>query len=196
MPETGDFELRRLTLTNRSDTVRRLEVTSSVDIILLFDRLRDSLHQTFSNMFIGAEFYFESGLPSFITADSSMTPQHFPFFMHRIFLDRPGEFLGFETDREAFIGRGQPFGRPLALDRPLKNTAGYILDPLANLRAAITLEPGKSSSIFFSNSAHFSPDQRAWQIDFQISTQFKHFSSLSSNETMFLEKKSPAIAIS
>ncbi|QQR77928.1 MAG: hypothetical protein IPJ67_02175 [Candidatus Moraniibacteriota bacterium] len=160
VPETGDFELRRLTLTNRSDTVRRLEVTSSVDIILLFDRLRDSLHQTFSNMFIGAEFSREWTALLYHRRFFD-DPQHFPFFMHRIFLDRPGEFLGFETDREAFIGRGQPFGRPLALDRPLKNTAGYILDPLANLRAAITLEPGKSSSIFFSNSAHFSPEQPA-----------------------------------
>lgn len=158
VPKSGNFEIRRLTLTNRGTTVRRFEVTSSVDIILLFDRLRDSYHQTFSNMFIGAEFKEEEHALLYHRRFFD-NPTHFPFFMHRIFLDTPENFLGFETDREAFIGRGQPFGRPIALNRPLKNTKGYILDPLANLRAALTLEPGESRSLFFSNSAHFPPEQ-------------------------------------
>lgn len=157
VPRVGDFEIRRLTITNHDACAHQLEVTSSVDIILLFDRLRDSYHQTFSNMFIGAEFS-EERLALLYHRRFFDDPTHFPFFMHRIFLDTPENFLGFETDREAFIGRGQPFGRPLALNRPLKNTKGYILDPLANLRTAIALNPGESASIFFSNSAHFPPE--------------------------------------
>ncbi len=158
VPETGDFELRRITLTNRGETARRLEVTSSLDIILLFDRLRDSQHQTFSNMFIGAEFSQEWRALLYHRRFFD-NPEQFPIFMHRIFVAHPEDFLGFETDREAFIGRGQLFGRPLALDRPLRNTSGYILDPLANLRASIALAPGESAAVFFSNSAHFAPEQ-------------------------------------
>ena len=158
VPEAGDFELRRLTLSNLGASTRRLEITSSVDVILLFDRLRDSYHQTFSNMFIGAEFS-EDQLALIYHRRSFDNPTRFPFFMHRIFLDSRDDFLGFETDRESFVGRGQPFGRPLAINRPLRNTSGYILDPLANLRTALTLEPGETPSVFFSNSAHFPPEQ-------------------------------------
>lgn len=157
VPETGTFEIRKLSLTNRGEKRRRLEVTSSLDIILLHDRLRDSHHQTFSNMFIGAEF-----LPTLSALLYHRRffddPERFPIFMHRFFLEAPAEFLGFETDREAFIGRGRPMGRPIALDSPLKNTSGYILDPLANLRAGISLEPGESYDLFCMNSAHFSPE--------------------------------------
>lgn len=158
VPETGDFEVRRLTLTNTGDTPRQLEVTSVVDVILLFDRLRDTRHQTFSNMFIGAEFS-EDWHALIYHRRFFDNPEHFPIFMHRIFPDAPSAFLGFETDREAFIGRGHSLGRPVALSRPLKNTEGYILDPLASLRAVVVLDPGESASIFFSNSAHFAPEQ-------------------------------------
>lgn len=158
VPETGDFELRRLTLTNQSKMSRHLEVTSSLDIILLFDRLRDSFHQTFSNMFIGAEFSEEQRALIYHRRFFD-DPERFPIFTHRIFFEAPAEFLGFETDREAFIGRGRPFGRPIALDRPLKNTRGYILDPLANLRASVPLAPREHAELFFINSAHFAPEQ-------------------------------------
>lgn len=158
VPPSGDFEIRRFTLTNRSTNARRLEVTSSLDIILLFDRLRDSFHQTFSNMFIGAEFSEE---PHALIYHRRFfdNPERFPIFAHRIFFEAPAEFLGFETDRETFIGRGRPFGRPLALDRPLSNTEGYILDPLATLRAGVSLLPETSIELFFINSAHFAPEQ-------------------------------------
>lgn len=158
VPETGDFELQRLTLTNQSKMPRHLEVTSSLDIILLFDRLRDSFHQTFSNMFIGAEFSEERHALIYHRRFFD-DPERFPIFTHRIFFEAPAEFLGFETDREAFIGRGRPFGRPIALDRPLKNTRGYILDPLANLRASVPLAPRERVELFFVSSAHFAPEQ-------------------------------------
>lgn len=176
VPETGDFEIRRLTLRNNGETARRLEVTSSLDIILLYDRLRDSYHQTFSNMFIGAEFAkeYEALLYHRRFFDD---PERFPIFAHRIFHEAPAEFLGFETDREAFIGRGRPFGRPLALDRPLRNTEGYILDPLANLRAGVSLAPGASAEIFFAHSAHFAPEQP--------NTLFKRFPNIDAVRSFF-----------
>lgn len=158
VPETGDFEIRRLTLVNHGTDTKRLEVTSSLDIILLFDRLRDSHHQTFSNMFIGAEFSKEREALIYHRRFFD-EPERFPIFAHRIFFEAPAEFLGFETDREAFIGRGRPLGRPIALDRPLRNTEGYILDPLANLRAGISLLPETPVEFFFLNSAHFAPEQ-------------------------------------
>ncbi len=158
VPEIGDFEIRRITLANKGSSARRIEVTSSLDIILLFDRLRDSFHQTFSNMFIGAEFSEEHRALLYHRRFFD-DPNRFPIFSHRIFLEKPAEFLGFETDREAFIGRGRPFGKPIALHQPLRNTAGYILDPLANLRAGTPLSPHESVEYFFVNSAHFAPHQ-------------------------------------
>lgn len=158
VPKEGAFEIRRLTLENHGTTDETFEVTSYADVILLFDRRRDTDHQTFSNMFIGAE--FRQSVHALVYHRRFFdNPEQFPFFMHRIFLDRSGEFSGFETDREAFFGRGKSLEHPTSLDRPLKNTAGYILDPLAALRSRLAIPAGTSASLFFMNSAHFSPEQ-------------------------------------
>jgi len=180
VPQEGAFELRRLTLENRGNTDETFEVTSYVDVILLFDRQRDTDHQTFSNMFIGAE--FRSSIHALIYHRRFFdNPERFPFFMHRIFLDHFAEFSGFETDREAFFGRGKSLDRPISLDRPLRNTAGYILDPLAALRTRLTLPAHTSATLFSINSAHFSPEQPE--------TCAKQFSDTASVEAFFQKEK-------
>lgn len=158
VPKEGAFELRKLTLENRGTTEETFEVTSYADVILLYDRRRDTDHQTFSNMFIGAEFR-QSAHALVYHRRSFESPERFPFFMHRAFLDRSTEFSGFETDREIFFGRGKSLERPASMERPLKNTAGYVLDPLGSLRSRLTLPAGDSASLIFMNSAHFSPEQ-------------------------------------
>ena len=61
-------------------------------------------------------------------------------------LTQPG-LLQFETDRRAFIGRGQSLRTPLAIETELENHEGYVLDPIFSIRRSIILSPGESAQL-------------------------------------------------
>jgi len=50
----------------------------------------------------------------------------------------------YETGRQNFIGRIKHIQNPAALNSPLTNTVGTVLDPIFSLRYKIRLEPGES----------------------------------------------------
>src|SRR5205814_1089408 len=65
-----------------------------------------------------------------------------------------GERVGavsYETDRARFLGRGRTPQDPVALavDGPLSETIGAVLDPIFALRVRVALEPGQSTAVAF-----------------------------------------------
>lgn len=157
LPERGAWELRELTLTNHGKHTRTLEITSALDITLLYDRLRDLDHQTFSNLFVGSVFD-EHHRALIFHRRSFSKPETYPLFSHHIVADEHAEFLGFDTAREKFLGRGHTPDSPIGLSENPGNTQGYLLDPIASLRFRVTLEPGTSVNFFAFQAAHFLPD--------------------------------------
>ena len=63
-----------------------------------------------------------------------------------------GEAVGgvqFETDRARFLGRGNQIHRAAAVDRPLSNSVGRVLDPVFSLRRKVRIQPGATAHLDF-----------------------------------------------
>lgn len=155
-----NVELRQVTLKNRSNKVRTLEVTSYAEPVLA-PQNDDAAHPAFSKLFLQAEY-----LPSKNSLIARRRPRS----------EKNSEVWGFqcvisdvkliseiqyESDRARFIGRGKDLFKPIALNpgTSLSNTVGSTLDPIFSLRVRVALPPGKSCNIIFSTGiAHSRED--------------------------------------
>ncbi len=152
VPE-DDAEIRRMTLVNRSERVRRLELTSYVELAMA-PHGADLQHPAFNKLFIQTE-----TLPEERALLASRRPRgdESPIFVaHRLTMEPGGsesigepatEVLRFQTDRLRFIGRGRSLAYPMgALQEPGGNQ-GFILDPILSLRQSLVLEPGQRTRV-------------------------------------------------
>ena len=126
-----DAEIRRVSVTNHSRTIRELELTSYAEVVLA-PQGADLAHPAFSNLFI----------------ESTAVPEHDAHHLRagaraatsgRRYLGhvlagrgRIGEAVEFETDREHFIGRGGTSACPRrsTTTTPLSGATGAVLDPI------------------------------------------------------------------
>lgn len=141
-------EIRVLTLANLTNRTRILEVTSYQELALA-PHAADRAHPAFSKMFVQTELISE---PSGLLATRRQSSPEDPLFfaMHACAMEEEGKdpFI-FETNREKFIGSGRSLTHPLAMDSPLTNSVGFVLDPIFSIRKHIVLEPGKRVKIAF-----------------------------------------------
>jgi cyclic beta-1,2-glucan synthetase len=137
-----DVEVRRLSLTNRSDREREIEVTSYAEVVLA-PPADDLAHPAFAKLFIETEYIGE------ITAlvcrrRPRRSDETETWGIHVVSVE--GRIQGgveWETDRARFLGRGRGADDPVALDgRPLSGTTGCVLDPIVSLRQRVRLAPG------------------------------------------------------
>jgi cyclic beta-1,2-glucan synthetase len=159
-------EVRRVTLVNRSSSVRHIELTSYGEIVLT-DSGADRAHPAFQNLFVETEW-----LPEFGAVLASRRPRATTeprrWLAHVVAVGRAqhGQTTC-ETDRARFIGRGRTVHDPVALDAnsELSCSAGAVLDPIAALRIRLTLEPGRSAIVAFSTVVADSRDQALQAVD-------------------------------
>ena len=139
--EGGAF-VGRLTLANRSDRPRSIEVTTFGEVAL-HARAADAGHPAFSKLFVETEAV--DGLPALLARRRPRSPHDAPLWLaHAVGGD--GEGLSWETDRMRFIGRGRDASDPAALDaEALSGTVGAVLDPVVSLRRVVRLDPGASA---------------------------------------------------
>ncbi|WP_413290134.1 GH36-type glycosyl hydrolase domain-containing protein [Bdellovibrio sp. HCB337] len=152
-PESN-AEMRQLTLTNHSDLVREIEVTSYAEIVLNTPGA-DTAHPAFSNLFVQTEF-----IPEIETLIAQRRPRSStdPIFWAAHVLQADHHQVGdveYETNRGLFLGRGRNIRNPEAIfdGQKLSKTLGPVLDPIFSLRTRIRLEPGSTSVITFSMMA-------------------------------------------
>lgn len=144
-----DVEVRRLSITNRGDRPREIEVTSYAEIVLA--RLDDDLaHPAFGKLFIETEYDAQSAGLLFSRRPRSADEARVCAF-HVLAIDgRLGGAVEWETDRARFLGRGRLPSRPVALEgRALSGTTGAVLDPIAALRERVRLPPGAFVRVTF-----------------------------------------------
>jgi cyclic beta-1,2-glucan synthetase len=142
-----DVEVRRITLINRSDRTRRLNLTSYVELAMAVHNA-DRQHPAFNKLFIQTEALPEQqALLAYRRARSANEP---PLYVaHRLTFAHTGddcppeEGWQFETDRLRFIGRGRTLANPMGAIQELGNSQGFVLDPMLSLRRSLTLEPGQ-----------------------------------------------------
>lgn len=144
-------EIRLMTIANLSKETRHLELTSYSELALA-PHNADRAHPCFNKFFIQTE-----ALPSIsalLAFRRLRSPEDKPVWAAHIVASNqnPQEPLQFETDRTLFIGRGNHLFNPAALNDDLKNSEGYVLDPIFSLRKRITLEPGQRVQVSFITS--------------------------------------------
>jgi cellobiose phosphorylase len=143
-----DIELRRVTLINRSETARTIEVTSYCEVVLA-PGAQDLAHPAFSNLFVQTEL-FRDRQAILCTRRPRSAEELPPWMMHQMTVR--GTTVGeasFETDRMAFIGRGRTAAAPAAMDAVarLTDSAGSVLDPVLSIRQVVRLRAGETMRI-------------------------------------------------
>src|SRR6185503_2920522 len=155
-----DTELRSIRVTNNTNRVRDIEVTSYVELVLA-PGAADAAHPAFSNLFVETEFIpSENGLLATRRRRSPNDPEIWA--MHVVIADV--ETVGavqYETDRARVLGRGHTPANPVAVidGRPWSNTVGAVLDPIFSLRQHVRLGPSETARITFANGVAKSRDE-------------------------------------
>ena len=143
-------EVRRVTVTNTSDTTREIEVTSYGEIVLTTPDA-DRAHPAFANLFVETEWH-EWCTAITATRRPRSANERPLWLVHVVSADkeRVGS-VSCETDRARFVGRGRSTRNPLALehDGALSGTTGAVLDPVFALRARVRLRPGQAATVAF-----------------------------------------------
>ncbi len=156
-----DVEIRRISLTNHTDRVRRIALTSYGEIILA-PQSADARHPAFNKMFIESEYLPETNTLLFWRRPRSMSEE--PIYLaHSAVVSLGHKTTGaHETDRARFLGRGQTLRAPAALNPSgggLSGTTGATLDPIMALRQDVELQPHASVQVSFITLAARSRDK-------------------------------------
>lgn len=143
-----DMDLRLLTLTNTTDRIRHLDVTSYAEIVLN-TRAADEAHPAFSKLFVQTE---NASANVLLAQRRLRSPDDQPgWAIHTLATSAFDDTrCSWETDRKRFIGRGRRLQQPQALMQDdLSGTVGNVLDAITSLRYAFTLAPGESVQLAF-----------------------------------------------
>ena len=144
-----DAEIRRVTLRNLGTRTSEIEITSYAEITLA-PPAADAAHPAFSNLFVRSEFVAQvTGL--LFARRPRATADRALYAAHVVAADAASAGIEFETDRARFIGRGRTVHAPIAISegRPLTNSAGAVLDPIASLRVRVRVRAGETAQIAF-----------------------------------------------
>jgi cyclic beta-1,2-glucan synthetase len=144
-----DVEVRWVTLVNETSRPRRLSVTSCGEVVLAppadWDR-----HPAFHRLLLWSEALPGGDGLLFGRRPRAPADRH-PVVLHRLVAGSPRvRVVGFETDRERFLGRHGSWRRPRAAAGALSSTASPApLDTVTALRAAVHLAPGQTERLAF-----------------------------------------------
>jgi cellobiose phosphorylase len=143
-----DIELRRTRITNKSDRVRTIEVTSFAEVVMA-PAAADAAHPAFSKLFVQTEILRDENA-ILCTRRPRGDTDTMPWLMHSMMVhDAPVSDVSFETDRSRFIGRGNTQAAPSAMlgDEKLSGSEGSVLDPVVAIRYTITLKPDQTAIV-------------------------------------------------
>ena len=144
-----DVEIRRVKITNKSSSTKRLHLTSFAEIALAAPADDDS-HQAFSKLFVQSRL-----IPKRQAIVFNRRPRRpedkTPFAFHLLAVrGTQGGKVTYETDRLAFTGRGRDASCPEAVfgtGEELGNGSGAVFDPVATIRSEITIGAGDAVTV-------------------------------------------------
>ncbi len=146
-----DLEIRRITVTNHSDRPRHLRLVSYGEVVLA-PQQADQRHPAFNKIFIESEYH--SDVKGLLFRRRLRSEQEDPRYMMHVLVTGADENnpVFYETDRAAFIGRGQTARTPTAFHidkQSMSGTVGATLDPILSLGQDIELQPYTSVQLAF-----------------------------------------------
>lgn len=142
-----DVEMRRVRITNRTTTVKILEVTSYAEVVMA-SQASDEAHPAFSNLFVQTEIL--TAHKAIICTRRPRSAQETPPWMFHLMevSGIPVELVSYETDRMQFIGRGRALNHPRAMDTDtLSGKQGSVLDPVMAIRYRLLIKPGQTATV-------------------------------------------------
>ena len=142
-----DAEVRRVSVANRGNLPRRIEVTSLIELTL-GAQATDLAHPAFARMFIETEWLDGGILVAHRRPRGSDDPAIWIAHLAIVEGEATGP-IGWETDRGAFLGRGRTAGNPLALGGALVGHVGTVLDPVLALSCPVVVPPGQTVRVAF-----------------------------------------------
>ncbi|MCE9604344.1 MAG: cyclic beta 1-2 glucan synthetase [Planctomycetia bacterium] len=161
-----DVELRRISITNRSDTPRTIEVTSYAEVVLAAPA-HDLAHPAFSNLFVQTELV-RNRQAILCTRRARSAEEVPPWMVHLMTVQ--GTTVGeasFETDRMRFVGRSRSLSSPAAMDSGaiLSDSEGAVLDPSVSIRRVLLIAPNETVRVDFVTGVAVSRDAAAVIMD-------------------------------
>ncbi len=142
-----DIELRRIRLTNRSNRVRTIELTSYAEVVLATPAA-DAAHPAFSNLFVQTQI-IRSRQAILCTRRPRSAAEKPPWMLHLMTVQ--GTAVGtesYETGRAEFIGRGRTLANPQAMQRgALTDSQGSVLDPIVAIRSSVVIQPDETVQV-------------------------------------------------
>ncbi len=146
-----DAEIRKVTITNNSNESVMIELTSYLETVLI-DQAADIAHPAFTNLFIRTKPVLE--YESIICSRRPRSEGEQKLWMAHTISTKADTIgnLEYETNRDNFIGRANNIKNPKALNQPLSNTWGAVLDPIMSLRKKVDIKAHCSVDVFFTTS--------------------------------------------
>lgn len=143
-----DIELRRMRITNRSDTRRTIEVTTYAEVVLA-PAAADALHPAFSKLFVQTEIIADRHA-ILCTRRPRSAEEQMPWMFHLLAVHgtEAGRF-SYETDRMRFIGRTRDAAAPQAMQDSggLSGSQGAVLDPVVAIRTRISIGANETATV-------------------------------------------------
>ena len=146
----SDAEVRRVSIANRGNRERIVELTSYAELVLA-PAAMDTAHPAFSKLFVQTEYAAAiSALLATRRRRSAAEPEVWAAHLAIAEGETVGE-LQHETARARFIGRARQLRSALALSagHVLSGTVGTVLDPIFSLRRRLRLAPGSTARVAF-----------------------------------------------
>jgi cyclic beta-1,2-glucan synthetase len=145
-----DVEIRRVTLTNHSQTPRLIELTTYAEVVLAVPGA-DAAHPVFSNLFVQTEFV-QTDSTILCTRRPRSEAEMRPWLFHSMVGEAGArDEISCETDRARFVGRSRAPISPAAMQdhSPLSGTVGSVLDPIVSLRRTFELASEQTARVEF-----------------------------------------------
>jgi cyclic beta-1,2-glucan synthetase len=143
-------DIRRITVTNNSDSEREIELTSYSEVVIAPASM-DRGHPAFSNLFVQTEWDAENS--AILAMRRPRSAMNKPTWCGHVLSVRGerGARASCETDRAKFVGRGRSGRRPAAMDSQgdLSGRVGAVLDPVFAIRTRLTIPAGESAEATF-----------------------------------------------
>ncbi len=154
VPIGAPCEVNHLVLTNQTDAVKEIDVVSAAEWCL-WNAQEDA--QNFQRTYNTGEVEID-GSTLYHKTEYRERRNHYAFFA----VNR--ELTGFDTDREAFLGRMNGWDSPQSvLERKSRGSVAHGWTPIASHRVHLTLKPGERAGLIFVLGYAELPQEEKWE---------------------------------
>ena len=175
----------KVTVTNHSSTALPVSLSNYMELAL-GSMHADEAHRSFANLFVSTAYDEQTGSLTATRRPRSEHDRQVWGFCSFSIAEEEKAAIGYETDREKFIGRTNSVENPDAITGHMipSNTVGAVLDPVFSLRCAVDVPASQSICVYYTVGLTFDNEQ--------MHTLCRRYSDATQCEDAFLQASSKA----